>query len=94
MAERGIQHNPDRHAAYLGSWINAMKQDKHEIFRAARDAHRAADFLIALEHYKSIDQALAHVNALQPGPAPAAAPPMRQVIQAVRDSNRGLELER
>jgi antirestriction protein ArdC len=62
MAERGIPHNPDSHAAYLSSWIKALSDDRHEIFRAARDAHRAADLLIALEFHKSIDQALAHIN--------------------------------
>ena len=47
MAERGIPHNPDSHAAYLGSWLKILRDDKHEIFRAARDAHRAADLLLA-----------------------------------------------
>jgi antirestriction protein ArdC len=55
MAERGIPHNPDSHAAYLCSWLKTFRDDKHEIFRAARDAHRAADLLIALELNKSID---------------------------------------
>jgi antirestriction protein ArdC len=48
-AERGIPHDPDQHAAYVSSWINVLKQDKNEIFRAAHDAARAADFLLALE---------------------------------------------
>ncbi len=61
MAERGIPHNPDSHAAYLGSWLKALREDKNEIFRAARDAHRAADLLIALELHKSLDQALANI---------------------------------
>jgi len=62
MAERGIPHDPDRNAAYLGSWLQALREDKHEIFRAARDANRAADLLIALELHNSLDQALAHLN--------------------------------
>jgi antirestriction protein ArdC len=62
MAERCIPHDPDSHAAYLGSWLNTLRDDKHEIFRAARDAHKAADLLIALEHHKSLDQALAHIR--------------------------------
>src|SRR5438034_2360606 len=62
MAERGIPHNPDSHAAYLGSWLQVLRDDKHEIFRAARDAHRAADLLLALELHKSLDQALSHLN--------------------------------
>lgn len=65
MAEHGIPHHPDSHAAYLGSWLKALRDDKHEIFRAARDAHRTADLLIALELYRSIDRALTYVNKLQ-----------------------------
>lgn len=53
-AERGIPHDPEQHAAYVSSWINVFRQDKNEIFRAAHDASRAADFLLALERDKSI----------------------------------------
>ena len=66
MAERGIPHNPASHAAYLGSWLQVLRDDKHEIFRAARDAPRAADLLLALELHKSLDQALAHLTNNQP----------------------------
>jgi antirestriction protein ArdC len=48
-AERGIPHDPEQHAAYVGSWIKTLKEDKNEIFRSARDASRAVDFLLALE---------------------------------------------
>jgi hypothetical protein len=53
-AERGIPHDPAQHAAYVGSWIKVLKQDKNEIFRAAQDASRAADFLLALERDRSV----------------------------------------
>ena len=53
-AERGIPHDPAQHAAYVGSWIKTLKEDKNEIFRAAHDASRAADFLLALERVRSI----------------------------------------
>ena len=63
-AERGIPHEPAQHAAYVGSWIAALKQDKNEIFRAAHDASAATDFLLALERDRSIaDQALAATPA-------------------------------
>jgi antirestriction protein ArdC len=62
LAERGIPHNADTHAAYLNSWLEALRNDKHEIFRAARDAHKAADLLLQLELHKSLDKALAEVN--------------------------------
>ncbi len=53
-AERGIPHDPEQHAAYVSSWINVLNQDKNEIFRAAHDASRAVDFLLALERDRSI----------------------------------------
>jgi antirestriction protein ArdC len=63
-AERGIPHDPAQHAAYVGSWISALKQDKNEIFRAAHDASAASDFLLGLERDRSIaDQALAATPA-------------------------------
>jgi hypothetical protein len=45
--------------------IKTLQDDKNEIFRAAHDAHRAADLLFALEHCKSMDQALAHITNSQ-----------------------------
>jgi antirestriction protein ArdC len=53
-AERGIPHNPEQHAAYVDHWIKALKNDKHEIFRAAQDASRATKFLIAFERERSV----------------------------------------
>jgi antirestriction protein ArdC len=53
-AERGIPHDPQQHAAYVGSWINSLKEDKNEIFRAAHDASIAADFLLGLERDRSV----------------------------------------
>ena len=32
-ADRGIPHDPEQHAAYVDSWIQALQQDYHEIFR-------------------------------------------------------------
>ncbi len=58
-AERGIPHDPEQHAAYVGSWIKSLKEDKNEIFRAAHDASAATDFLLAFERDRSIaEQAL------------------------------------
>src|SRR5438094_7709904 len=53
-AERGIPHDPEQHAAYVGSWIQTLKEDKNEIFRAAHDSSRAADFLLAIERVRSV----------------------------------------
>ncbi|GAB3129304.1 zincin-like metallopeptidase domain-containing protein [Novispirillum itersonii] len=34
----GLGHNPERHAAYVGSWLSALKDDRNLLFQAARDA--------------------------------------------------------
>lgn len=51
-AELGVPFNPERHAAYQGSWVKALREDKNEIFRAAKDAEGIADYLVdlALDH--------------------------------------------
>ena len=61
-AERGIPYNPEQNAAYLDSWIKTLKSDKNEIFRAAHDAHKAADFLIALDRGLKPEEALRFVR--------------------------------
>jgi antirestriction protein ArdC len=38
------------HAAYIGSWIKVLKNDKRAIFSAASYAQRAADFLHGLQN--------------------------------------------
>ena len=35
----------DNHAAYIASWLEVLKQDKNEIFRAAANAQRACDYI-------------------------------------------------
>jgi antirestriction protein ArdC len=63
-AERGIPHDAGQHAAYVSSWIKVLKQDKHEIFRAAHDASAATDYLLALERNRPIaDERLARFSA-------------------------------
>ena len=57
-AEVGVPHDPANHAAYVGSWIKALKEDKNEIFRAAHDASAATDFVLSLEREVSRAEAL------------------------------------
>jgi antirestriction protein ArdC len=35
------------HASCIASWVRKLKEDKREIFRAAADAQRIADYLLA-----------------------------------------------
>jgi antirestriction protein ArdC len=45
-AETGLPFDPSQHAAYITSWLRALKRDKNEIFRAASAASKAADYLL------------------------------------------------
>lgn len=36
-----------RHADYIGSWLEVLKEDKRAIFKAASQASKAADYLLA-----------------------------------------------
>ena len=40
---------PDDHAAYIASWILALQDDKHAIFKAASFAQKAVDYLAGLQ---------------------------------------------
>lgn len=57
-SETGIPHDPTNHAAYVGSWVDALRKDKNEIFRAAHDASAATDFILDLyrEHAKKLSE--------------------------------------
>lgn len=56
-AELGLPHNPsshENHAAYLESWLGALKNDKTFIFKAAGQASKACEFQMEhLREYKA-----------------------------------------
>ena len=43
----GLPCDIPNHASYIASWVAKLKEDKREIFRAAADAQRIADYLLA-----------------------------------------------
>lgn len=45
-AETGLPFNPKNSGAYIQHWVRLLKRDKKEIFKAASQAARAADFLL------------------------------------------------
>jgi antirestriction protein ArdC len=45
----GVGHQPRDSAAYVGSWIKALKDDPLEIFRAAADADKIQKFVLAYD---------------------------------------------
>jgi antirestriction protein ArdC len=46
-----------RHADYLGSWLEVLREDNRAIFRAASQASKAADFILAF-HAETAERAL------------------------------------
>ncbi|WP_296992334.1 zincin-like metallopeptidase domain-containing protein [Thalassospira sp. UBA1131] len=44
--ELGLGHYPERHAAYVGSWMNAIKEDRNALFTAARDAENIRTWIM------------------------------------------------
>lgn len=54
--EIGIGHDPGQHAAYVQSWIKALKEDPYEIVRACRDAEKIKEYVFDLERKKELGQ--------------------------------------
>ena len=52
----GIPHNPEQHAAYVGSWIKPLEDDPYEIVRACRDAEQIKEYILGLEMKKELVQ--------------------------------------
>lgn len=46
-AQIGVAPEFDQSAAYVVGWLKALKEDKRAIFRAASEAQKAADFVLA-----------------------------------------------
>lgn len=84
-AELGIPHDAANHAAYVGSWIKALKEDKNEIFRAAHDASAATDFVLEL------DRELSRAEAIELADAGSE---VSQRAQQLRDETENLAEER
>jgi antirestriction protein ArdC len=43
----GLPCDVPNHASYVHSWVEVLKNDKHEIFRAAADANRIAEWILS-----------------------------------------------
>lgn len=50
-ATLGLTPDFDQSAAYLQSWLRALADDKRLIFKAASEAQKAADLLLACQHH-------------------------------------------
>ena len=83
--ELGIPTSLDNHAAYVGSWVKKLREDKFAIFRAAKDARKMADFLTGR---LVLDAAPAPMAKPEKSPAPSVAvKPMPELALANTEVN-------
>ena len=75
-----LGHDPGQHAAYVGSWVKALKEDPKEIFRAAADAERIAGYVMGFE------QEQMKMQTVERQPVPEVAPEVLAVLQE-QDAN-------
>lgn len=66
----------ENNAAYIGSFVKRLKEDKFEIFRAAKDAQRICDFLTG----RYVPETQAQPDAV---PVVAPAPVIQPVVEPV-----------
>ena len=77
----GVGHDPARGAAYVEGWIKALEEDPREIRRAAADAQRISDFVLA-RHIER--EATRETEPIAASRAPAAPGPQRIQIPVPR----------
>ena len=73
----GVGHDPSRGAAYVEAWIRALQEDPREIRRAAADAQRISDYVLARSRKRGPGREPARAAAVR-GPAPASPTPVRR----------------
>lgn len=73
-AETGVGFEDEHHAGYLKSWLDALGNDKHELFRAAKEASKAADYLIERGREAEIGISKKGVEQEQPSIASTPTP--------------------
>ena len=67
----GMGHDPSRGAAYVEGWVAALEEDPREIRRAAADAQKISEFVLARSRERAAERELAAVAATR---APASRP--------------------
>ena len=71
----GVGHDPSRGAAYVEGWVAALEEDPREIRRAAADAQKISDFVLARSRDRQAEREPAAVAATRaPDPQHAARP--------------------
>jgi len=93
-AETGVPFDDKNHAAYIGSWLEALKGDKHAVFAAAKAASKAVDYLIEKSLAVEVKQNVEHTaDELQVDPAGAEVlEPLKVTSAKVAETEPALEI--
>lgn len=79
-AELGVPLQLENNAAYIGGFLKRLKEDKFEIFRAAKDAQRICDYLTG----RYVPESQAQLDAVPvAAPAPVSQPDVQPVNATV-----------
>ena len=70
----GVGHDPSRGAAYVEAWVAALKENPREIRRAAADAQRISDYVLARTREREAGREAAAQAGVR---APAQRPVLR-----------------
>lgn len=73
-AEFGLPTDIPQHASYVDSWLEVLRRDQREVFRAAADAQGIADYLLGFHPLYAARMA-AFADAKQEDPPSAASLP-------------------
>ena len=96
-----LGHDPSRHAAYVGSWLQALRDDPREIYRAAQNAQVMSDYVLgrARERVPKRDSEPAAGRERPPGeplprrrtgPSPGGCSAERSPRRAGRETRNGI----
>ena len=69
----GVAHDTSRGAAYVESWVAVLEEDPREIRRAAADAQKISDFVLARTREREAEREPVEAVATRPGTEAQAA---------------------
>lgn len=96
--ETGVKPNIGQHAAYIQSWVKVLKDDKHEIFRASRDADKITEYVMEfgrdLKQEQSLERAVGKETPMDVSKGPKELVAYISQREAIFDSMKAMEKRR
>ncbi|MCB1976022.1 MAG: hypothetical protein KDE66_03260, partial [Nitrosomonas sp.] len=90
--ELGIGHDPGQHAAYVASWIKTLEEDPTEIFRAAADAEKIQDYVLAfVRQQELVEQEAIKMDEIRQNIAAYTAKLAPDLATVAQHNNRQLQ---